>query len=269
MNLPFNMNAFLNQFMFSCNFLPATAGRIWRGTELAPAQGRVHASGHAILDAQLPGGGWPVGTLIELLLPHSGIGELRLLGSALSQITQADRPVALIGAPHIPYGPALADQQWALDQLLIIDTDDIKERLWACEQTLKSGGVAALVAWLPKARSDQLRRLQLAAQSADVLLFVIRPMAAQSESSPAPLRLLCRATYEEHSNQRLLEIRLLKRRGPALEQPLHLSLRQPVATSQRTRQVSRFPESRTAIDFSAYASPRHALDRSHLTAAAH
>jgi protein ImuA len=33
---------------------------------------------------QLPGGGWPQGVVTELLLPHPGVGELRLLAPALA-----------------------------------------------------------------------------------------------------------------------------------------------------------------------------------------
>jgi protein ImuA len=60
----------------------------------APAgrtQQAVLASGHAALDAQLPGGGWPVGALTELLLPHPGVGELRLLAPALAALQRQQR----------------------------------------------------------------------------------------------------------------------------------------------------------------------------------
>ena len=48
---------------------------VWRADELATslagANSRVLASGHAALDAELPGGGWPVGALIEVLQAHA------------------------------------------------------------------------------------------------------------------------------------------------------------------------------------------------------
>ncbi|QJW84134.1 hypothetical protein HK414_10295 [Ramlibacter terrae] len=34
---------------------------VWRGRELAQAQERTVPTGHAPLDAELPGGGWPLG----------------------------------------------------------------------------------------------------------------------------------------------------------------------------------------------------------------
>ena len=44
---------------------------IWRAAALARPAGRALPSGHAALDAQLPGGGWPVGALVEIQQAHS------------------------------------------------------------------------------------------------------------------------------------------------------------------------------------------------------
>lgn len=56
---------------------------LWTGSQLARATGRVIDTGYAALFAELPGGGWPVSTLIELLLQQVGVGEIRLLRPAL------------------------------------------------------------------------------------------------------------------------------------------------------------------------------------------
>src|SRR6266700_2898483 len=56
---------------------------IWRGDSLSRAGTPAVPSGFPELDAELPGGGWPAGTLTEILPAHEGIGELRLLGPAL------------------------------------------------------------------------------------------------------------------------------------------------------------------------------------------
>jgi hypothetical protein len=65
----------------------------------ACTQQAVCASGHAMLDAQLPGGGWPVGTLTELLLPHAGLGELRLLAPALAALQRQQRCLMWLDPP--------------------------------------------------------------------------------------------------------------------------------------------------------------------------
>src|SRR5438034_11700526 len=57
------------------------------------------ASGFAMLDAQLPRGGWPRRALTELLLPHPAIGQMRLLSPSHIAAQQARR----LG---MEYGPA-------------------------------------------------------------------------------------------------------------------------------------------------------------------
>jgi len=82
--------------------------RVWRfGREVAPATEAV-PSGFADLDALLPGGGWPVGALTEILSEVEGIGALRLVLPALARLSQAERWLAWIAPPHLPYAPALA-----------------------------------------------------------------------------------------------------------------------------------------------------------------
>lgn len=51
---------------------------LWRASQLAQARGPVVETGYPALSAELPGGGWPVGALIDLL-GEPGCGELRLL----------------------------------------------------------------------------------------------------------------------------------------------------------------------------------------------
>ena len=58
-------------------------GAVWRADELARNVGATRPTGHAALDAVLPGGGWPVGALVEVLQPQAGQGEWRLLAPAL------------------------------------------------------------------------------------------------------------------------------------------------------------------------------------------
>ncbi|HDR9613290.1 TPA: recombinase RecA, partial [Burkholderia aenigmatica] len=52
---------------------------LWRGSQLARGGPRTIDTGFASLSAELPGGGWPVGGLVELLAAQPGCGEMRLL----------------------------------------------------------------------------------------------------------------------------------------------------------------------------------------------
>jgi len=105
--------------------------------------------------------------------------------------------------------------------------------LWALEQALKSGHVGAVLAWLPpRLKADALRRLQLAAQSHDGPAFLFREVDARVKPSAAPLRLLLQGAGIDR-----LSVRVLKRRGPPLTQPLMLAL--PPILSERLRARAR------------------------------
>lgn len=202
---------------------------VWRADALASAAGTTVASGHAALDAELPGGGWPVGALSEILQAHSGQHEWRLLLPALIKPDvrgRANAPVVLVGAPHRPFGPGLQAQGLDARRLLCVQADREAERLWATEQALRCADVSAVLAWLPQARADALRRLQMAALSHQKLLFVMRPAQAQADSSPAVLRLLVGSASAADGVWRDdLQVQVLKRRGPPLAKALLLSAR--------------------------------------------
>lgn len=192
---------------------------IWHADELARPAGRVLATGHAALDKQLPGGGWPVGAMVEILQAHSGQNEWRVLLPALER--SGSGPVVLVGAPHMPFGPGLSSQGLAPERLLWIRAVEPAARMWACEQALRCTQVCVVLAWLPQARVDQLRRLQMAAGEHAKLLFVMRPARVQTESSPAVLRLL--ASLQPGGDG--VEVAILKRRGPPAAQPVQIPAR--------------------------------------------
>jgi protein ImuA len=219
------MSAALSPAAF-VNPLLASAG-VWRADQLAANAGAVLPSGHPALDAQLPGGGWPVGALTELLQLQSGAGEWGLVLPALAQLrpnASHRATLVLVGAPHVPLGPALQARGLDAQRLLWVRADTPAARSWACEQALRCADVAAVLAWLPQVRAEALRRLHLAAQDHAKLLWVIRPVQAQYESSPAPLRLLLESGAQELGARYESRVSILKRRGPPLERALPLCL---------------------------------------------
>jgi protein ImuA len=201
------------QFMQSAAAL--SIPHVWRVNDLAREEA-VLPSGNALLDAALPGGGWPLGNMVELLQERPEAHVWQLLLPALGEMTRIKQgPVVLVGAPCIPFAPSLSAQGLPADRLMWIRADRPAARLWSAEQALRCEDVIALVAWLPQARTAELRRLHLSARQTGKLHFVLRSMAARMHSSPAPLRLLVRGVDE-------MELRILKRKGPPLEQPLRL-----------------------------------------------
>lgn len=200
---------------------PISVPHVWRGRELAQAQERTVSTGHPALDAELPGGGWPLASLVEVLQERPGQHVWQL---ALPALVDACRrhagPVALVAPPWEPFLPALQAQGLPPSRLLCVQADSPSQRLWAAEQALRCGEVAAVLAWLPQVRNEELRRLHLAAQGLDRLLLVFRNLHAAGQSSPARLRL-------QVAGGERLEVRILKRRGPPLLAPLQLRAQPP------------------------------------------
>ena len=184
---------------------------VWRADALAQP-GAVWPSGHAALDAQLPGGGWPAGGLIELLCAQPGLYEGSLLAARLAWVMLGRSPWRL-------HAPGVAHLGLSPQHLLVLQPATEADAAWAVEQMLHSPGICGLW-WITRhAQAQHLRRLQWAAQSAGIALFVSRPLACRQDPSPAPLRLHLQAGPEQ-----ALRVHILKRQGPRLEQPIDLNL---------------------------------------------
>jgi len=191
---------------------------VWRGGELEHAIQPVVATGHAALDRELPGGGWPMGTLTEVLHDAAGIGEISFLAGALARASDGDRLIAWIAPPHLPYAPALAAAGIPLDRCLVVRPADRDDSLWAAEQALRSGACGAVIFWLPGDEYGWLRRLQMAAEAGHAMAVLFRSTAAERLSTPAHLRVML-------SRERgALEVRIPKRRGPPLATPIRLAI---------------------------------------------
>lgn len=194
---------------------------LWRGTSLKISGGATCATGYPRLDAVLPGGGWPVTGLTELMSGAPGVGELRLLMPALAELA-ARKPgwVVWIAPPYLPNAPAL--QQWGLppERVLLIHPRSAADAAWAAEQALASGTCIAVLLWTntlesgrafaparqraPAALSMQQfsRRLQLAAAAHQCWAVLLRASTARRQPSAAALRLF----IEVEAGQRNLHV---------------------------------------------------------------
>jgi protein ImuA len=162
--------------------------------------------------------------LVEVLQERPEQHVWQLAGPALAHSLQSHAgPVVLVAAPFVPFVPSLQAQGIAGERLLWIRAAKPAERLWATEQALRCAEVTAVLAWLPQAKSAELRRLQMAAQQHNHLLFVFRTLRSIQDASPARIRLQLGGTEA-------MQVRILKRRGPPLESPLQM----PVAPARLT-----------------------------------
>ena len=199
--------------------LPAhVAQAVWRGTEVGAAAGRALPTGFEVLDAALPGGGWPTQGLSEVLLTQAALCEWRLLAPALPGfLAGRDSRIYLVAPPKPPNAMGLAQLGLAPQQLVWIDVKSPADSLWAAEQLIKSDAAGALLVWLPRARPEQIRRLQVQALHCDAPVFVFRPEAALRDASPAPLRVSV-ALGKSWG----IDLRIRKRRGASADEVLHL-----------------------------------------------
>lgn len=197
---------------------------VWRGGEIEHSSHPAIATGHARLDAELPGRGWPTGALSEVLHDGVGIGEITFLAGALARAAEGNRLIAWVNAPYLPYAPALARAGIPLGRCLVVRPANREDALWTSEQALKSGACGAVLFWLGEEsgarRHDEyawLRRLQMAAESGRAMAIHFRSTAAERLSTPAHLRVVL-------SRERgALQVRIPKRRGPPLTRPVSLA----------------------------------------------
>lgn len=175
------------------------------------------STGHAMLDEELPNKGWPRSTLVELLLQQAGIGEMQLLKPALAKLSKNQR-IALVQPPYLPHVTACKSWNFNTRNLLWIKAASTADALWSTEQILKNGSCGAVVLWQSNIRSESLRRLNLAAQTTDTWLWLMRPLSSSADASPAPLRIALRPALGGVS------LEIIKRRGPHLDNTLFIPL---------------------------------------------
>ncbi|MEJ8568388.1 translesion DNA synthesis-associated protein ImuA [Elongatibacter sediminis] len=241
------------------------APQLWRGREPNRSQ-QTLATGHSRLDARLPGGGWPVGALTELIAARPGLGEFSVLLPALAQLSRAGQWLVFIDPPWIPYPAALHGRGLALERVLWVRTEGAQESLWACEQALAAGRGGAVLAWPELSWRKpvgfaRLRRLQLAAEAGAKPAFLFRPEDAATAASPAALRLrlnaaarpddpACDATGRDGTRVDILKCRGERPRQPTWLPPHHPfgqaaprhAATQPEANDPRTPAASGRPE---------------------------
>lgn len=196
---------------------PGVRESVWLGGEMGRQEGETVATGFAELDAALPGQGWPTRALTEVLSAQAPLCEWRLLAGAVPELVAGGGQILLVAPPQPPHAGGLQQLGLPPDRLVWIQAQTPAERLWCTEQLVKANPRGAVLAWLPQARAEQIRRLQVHAQSCQSPVFLFRPLAAEREASPAPLRIQAGLGAGWH-----IDVRVLKRRGTPFTDTLHL-----------------------------------------------
>ncbi|MCX7663113.1 MAG: hypothetical protein N2Z61_05125 [Tepidimonas fonticaldi] len=199
---------------------------IWWADQMAPVTLATHTTGWAALDAVLPGGGWPLGAVIECALDADTL-PWRLLLPALQTAAQQG-PLVLIGLPLEPNAHAWAAQGVAPERLLRLQPAGDADALWAAEQALRCPDVSLCWVHWQRPTAGLVRRLQRAASTAQCdgtrpgawpapLVLASHDRAHGLPASAAPLRLDLGAGDADG-----LTVHIRKRRGPPLAQPVRL-----------------------------------------------
>jgi hypothetical protein len=157
------------------------------------------STGCGPLDAALPGQGLLRGSLVEWLGNGPGCGARLLALRAAREACREGGALVVIDPEHNFYPPAAAAGGLDLQRTIVIRQSQSaqnargqwnKQSQWALDQALRCPHVAAVVAWPQQLDGRVFRRLQLAVETSGCLGLLIRPAAAQRESSWADVRLL-------------------------------------------------------------------------------
>jgi cell division inhibitor SulA len=183
---------------------------LWRASESASYRCPAQDTGNAELNSLLPGGGWPMGAVTEILCDTPGIGEIRLLAPLLNVLSQQDKWILWVCPPCLPYPQGLENQGIDHSKILLVRNIRAQSSLWVIEQGLRSGQCSAVLAWPEKINSAQIRRLQLACANTSNHCFIFRLKKFAAEQSPAHLRLSLSA---DNNEPRKIQMDILKRRG--------------------------------------------------------
>lgn len=162
---------------------------LWRGRTSRHALPVGISTGVSLLDDQLVWGGWPPGSLSELLSDRPGEG-FALTVPTLARLSLESRWLLLVEPPFQPFAPALAALGLRLERLVVVAAGP--DRAWVAEQGLRSGACGAVLVWGGQWEMTHLRRLQLAAEAGGALAILFREEGAARSPSPALLRLQVR-----------------------------------------------------------------------------
>ena len=133
---------------------------------------------------------------------------------ALVQLQAQGLNVVWVAPPHRPYAPALAAAGLDLAHFYVVRCRDAKDALWAYEQALRAPECGAAFTWTATQDERLLRRLQVAAREGKTWGVLWRRPGQRGSATSAPLRLALARRSDK------LTVRILKRRGGELTQPL-------------------------------------------------
>ncbi|MBU2098457.1 MAG: translesion DNA synthesis-associated protein ImuA [Gammaproteobacteria bacterium] len=181
------------------------------------------STGFQELDNLLPGGGWPVSGLVEIISRHKAIGELQLLMPLLRLRSHQQQSLLWITPPYTLHGPALANSGVNIRNSFVIPSQTrCNNALWSIEKALQSTECGMVLAWQNWLSARVVRRLQLAASEGKTLGVLFHQRAVPH--SPATLQLEISAAPMAVDGCRQINVRLMKAKGSYRQGEVRLRL---------------------------------------------
>ena len=151
--------------------------------DILPLQGFKHTLNDTALDlplgplsAAFPNAVFPVGAIHEFISANAEdtAASGGFISGLLASLMHSDGAALWISASRTVFPPALQSFGIAPDRIIFVDLQKEKDVLWATEEALKCGGLAAVVAEMPELNFTASRRLQLVVEQSRVTGFILR-----------------------------------------------------------------------------------------------
>jgi len=170
------------------------------GTGPQPAGVSVATLGVAAVDQALPWAGLPRACLHELVAADASGAASGFAAVLLARLAGEQGSVVWCRRERGLYGPGLAAFGLDADRLIVVHARTDADLLWAMEEGLRSGAVAAVLGESRKTGRIALRRLQLAAELAGVTALLLRPAGdgmSPASSAVTRWRIVAAASHAE------------------------------------------------------------------------
>ena len=149
----------------------------------------VTESGCAVLDDMLPGGGWPKGGVVELIVPDGHAEAIDLVIPSLRRLSQQGRWITLVTPPLPSRAAVFTDRDINANHVLQVNPHPGRSGLWTVESMLRTGDSAAILAW-PGCDTELMdKRLQKAAEHGRTLCVLFRYESLATHPSGVDVRL--------------------------------------------------------------------------------
>jgi protein ImuA len=178
----------------------------------------VRSTGCRALDDLFPAQGIRRGSLVEWLATDNGSGAVTVSLIAGRNTCQAERSPANIRVntetergygsivlidEHRELNPvALQALGLDLSRIVLVRPDTEREALWACEEALRCPAVGLVWTRPGRLSVTSFRRLQLAAEEAKTIGFLVREESVLKQPSWADVRLLVRPCVSQETSAR-------------------------------------------------------------------